>query len=123
MPSGKRHIVEALLYAAILTLLASRRLLAEIRRKIGKGSSALIDDDLASGLIVHAIPLLAALDDLIHEPLLFVELATTIAQIGQQRDKLRRSLGRRCTPKRAHLRLPRWTSHSNYRACGTSNPR
>ena len=40
MPSGKRHIVEALLYAGILTLLASRRLLAEVRRKIGKGSSA-----------------------------------------------------------------------------------
>lgn len=40
MPSGKRHIVEALVYAGILTLLASRRLLAEVRRKLGKDAAA-----------------------------------------------------------------------------------
>ena len=39
MPSGKRHVVEALVYAAILTLLASRRLLAEVRRKLGNAAA------------------------------------------------------------------------------------
>jgi len=34
MPSGKRHVVEALLYAAILTLIVSRRLLALVRRAL-----------------------------------------------------------------------------------------
>jgi putative transposase len=34
MPSSKRHVVEALLYAAILTLIVSRRLLALVRRAL-----------------------------------------------------------------------------------------
>jgi putative transposase len=36
MPSAKRHIVEALLFAAILTLVVSRRLLALVRQQLGK---------------------------------------------------------------------------------------
>jgi hypothetical protein len=35
MPSRKRHVVEALLYAALVTLIVSRALLAELRRKLG----------------------------------------------------------------------------------------
>ena len=34
MPSSNRHVVEALLYAAILTLVVSRRLLALIRKTL-----------------------------------------------------------------------------------------
>ncbi|MDD5309061.1 MAG: IS4 family transposase [Deltaproteobacteria bacterium] len=36
LPSGKRAVVESLVYAAVLTLIASRRLLAEVRRKLGR---------------------------------------------------------------------------------------
>jgi IS4 transposase len=36
MPSAKRHIVEALLFAAILTLVVSRRLLALVRQRLGE---------------------------------------------------------------------------------------
>jgi putative transposase len=35
LPSAKKHVVEALVYAAILTLLVSRRLLQAIRKKLG----------------------------------------------------------------------------------------
>lgn len=39
MPSAKRHIVEALLYAAILTLVASHALLEALRRRLPAGRS------------------------------------------------------------------------------------
>jgi IS4 transposase len=35
MPSSKRHVVEALLYAALITLVVSRALLTELRKKLG----------------------------------------------------------------------------------------
>ena len=35
MPSSKRHVVEALVYAALVTLVVSRALLAELRKKLG----------------------------------------------------------------------------------------
>jgi IS4 transposase len=36
MPSAKRHIVEALVYAALITFVVSRQLLAAVRRKLGR---------------------------------------------------------------------------------------
>ena len=36
LPSGKRVVVESLVYAALLTWIASRRLLSEVRRKLGR---------------------------------------------------------------------------------------
>jgi IS4 transposase len=36
MPSSKRHVVESLVYAVIITLVVSRTLLAELRRKLGE---------------------------------------------------------------------------------------
>lgn len=35
MPSSKRHVVEALVYAVLITFVVSRALLAELRRKLG----------------------------------------------------------------------------------------
>jgi len=35
MPSAKRHIVEALVYAVLITFVVSRTLLAALRRKLG----------------------------------------------------------------------------------------
>jgi hypothetical protein len=35
MPSSKRHVVESLLYAAIITIAVSRTLLAALRKKLG----------------------------------------------------------------------------------------
>jgi putative transposase len=57
MPSAKRHVVEALLFAAILTLAASHALLDAVRRRLPSGRSiptlrwAAVFDALAPGLL------------------------------------------------------------------------
>ncbi len=48
MPSSKRHVVEALLYAALVTLVVSRALLAELRKKLGKLGSRVPDERWAA---------------------------------------------------------------------------
>ncbi len=61
MPSRKRHVVEALLYAAILTLIASHALLDALRRRLGAGRSipplrwAAVFDAVAPGLLVAVL--------------------------------------------------------------------
>src|SRR5690606_21601235 len=47
-PSSKRHVVEALLYAALVTLVVSRALLAELRKKLGKLGSRVPDERWAA---------------------------------------------------------------------------
>lgn len=44
LPSRKRHIVETLLYASVLTLLASRRLLRAIREKL-RGTNRIVPEE------------------------------------------------------------------------------
>lgn len=61
LPSRKRHVVETLLYAAILTLIASHALLDALRRRLGAGRSipplrwAAVFDALAPGLLVAVL--------------------------------------------------------------------
>jgi len=65
LPSRKRHVVEALLYAAILTLIASHALLDALRRRLGAGRSipplrwAAVFDAVAPGK--HTMKLLSRL--------------------------------------------------------------
>ena len=48
MPSSKRHVVEALLYAALVTLVVSRALLGELRKKLGSLGSRVPDERWAA---------------------------------------------------------------------------
>lgn len=48
MPSSKRHVVEALLYAALVTLVVSRALLAELRKKLGTLGARVPDERWAA---------------------------------------------------------------------------
>ncbi len=43
MPSGMKHIVETLLFAAVVTLLASRRLLQAVRHKLRGGQRSVAE--------------------------------------------------------------------------------
>jgi IS4 transposase len=48
MPSCKRHVVEALRYAALITLAVSRSLLAALRQKLGKRGTRVPDERWAA---------------------------------------------------------------------------
>jgi len=52
MPSAKRHIVEALVYAALITFAVSRQLLAAVRRKLG-ALAARVPEERWAGLFAE----------------------------------------------------------------------
>lgn len=53
MPSAKRHIVEALVYASLITFVVSRQLLAALRRRLGP-AGARVPEERWAGLFAEA---------------------------------------------------------------------
>lgn len=60
MPSSKRVVVEALLYAAFLTMIVSRRLLALVRRRLAAMADRIPEQRWAAVFVSVAHELLAA---------------------------------------------------------------
>jgi IS4 transposase len=56
MPSSKRHIVEALLYAALITMMASRVLLDRVRARLHADLAERLPDDRWAAIFAAAAP-------------------------------------------------------------------